>query len=115
MPTVVIIKLVVPSRHQAGIFMPIDWSPFVDLVRRHQRFLLTTHVRPDGDGLGALLALEDVLRRQGKDVQMTGARSFPPQYRFLDPNGRIQHFRLPGEESRQAAAIILLDTGTWNQ
>ena len=27
--------------------MPIDWSPFVDLVRNHQRFLLTTHVRPD--------------------------------------------------------------------
>ena len=31
--------------------MPIDWSPFVDLVHRHQRFVLTTHVRPDGDGL----------------------------------------------------------------
>ncbi len=95
--------------------MPIDWSPFVDLVRRHQRFLLTTHVRPDGDGLGSMLALEDVLRRQGKDVHMTVASSFPPQYRFLDPPGRIQHFRLPGDAYRQAEAVIILDTGTWNQ
>jgi phosphoesterase RecJ-like protein len=95
--------------------MPIDWSPFVEFVRRHQRFVLTTHVRPDGDGLGSILALEDVLGRQGKEVRMTVASSFPPRYRFLDPAGRIQHFRLPGEECRHADAIVILDTGTWNQ
>ena len=44
--------------------MPLDWSPFVDLVGRHQRFLLTTHVRPDGDGLGSMLALSDTLLPQ---------------------------------------------------
>ena len=44
--------------------MPLDWKPFVDLVRAHQRFLLTTHVRPDGDGLGSMLALADVLEAQ---------------------------------------------------
>ena len=41
--------------------MPLDWSPFVDIVQRHQRFLLTTHVRPDGDGLGSMLALADTI------------------------------------------------------
>jgi phosphoesterase RecJ-like protein len=95
--------------------MPIDWSPFVEFVRRHQRFVLTTHVRPDGDGLGSMLALEDALRRQGKEVRMTVASSFPPRYRFLDPAGRIQHFRLPGDECRHADAVVVLDTGTWNQ
>ena len=45
--------------------MPIDWSPFVEIVRQHQRFLLTTHVRPDGDGLGSQTALAEVLRRRG--------------------------------------------------
>ena len=43
--------------------MSLDWSPFVDFVRRHRRFLLTTHVRPDGDGLGSMLALAEVLDR----------------------------------------------------
>jgi phosphoesterase RecJ-like protein len=95
--------------------MPIDWAPFVDFVRRHQRFLLTTHVRPDGDGLGSMLALDEVLRRKGKQVQLAIASSTPPRYRFLDPNGRVQHFRLPGDEFRQAEAILVLDTGTWNQ
>src|SRR5438876_4355480 len=95
--------------------MPIDWSPFVDFVRRHQPFLLTTHVRPDGDGLGSMLALDEILRRQGKEVQLAIASSSPPRYRFLDPGGRVHHFRLPGEEFRRAEAVLVLDTGTWNQ
>ena len=39
--------------------MSQDWSPFVAFVRRHERFLVTTHVRPDGDALGSQLALAE--------------------------------------------------------
>jgi bifunctional oligoribonuclease and PAP phosphatase NrnA len=95
--------------------MPIDWSPLVDFVRRHQNFVLTTHVRPDGDGLGSMLALDAVLRRMGKKVCLTVASTFPPRYRFLDPQSRVQRFTLPGEDFRNADAVVVLDTGTWNQ
>jgi phosphoesterase RecJ-like protein len=95
--------------------MPIDWSPFVDLVRQHRRFLLTTHVRPDGDGLGSQLALGEVLERQGKEVRHVNASSFPPRYDFLDPHKRIERFSLPGDAWRQVDAVIVVDTGTWNQ
>jgi phosphoesterase RecJ-like protein len=95
--------------------MSLDWTPFVDVVRRHQRFLLTTHIRPDGDGLGSMLALAEVLGRQGKDVQMVIASTFPPRYRFLDPQGRIQQFSPPGDRWRPVEVILVLDTGTWNQ
>jgi phosphoesterase RecJ-like protein len=95
--------------------MPLDWAAFADIVRRHQRFLLTTHIRPDGDGLGSMLALAEVLRRQGKEVQSLVASSLPPRYRFLDPEGHIQQFMPPGQLWRQAEVAIVLDTGTWNQ
>jgi len=95
--------------------MPVDWNPFVDLVRRHQRFLLTTHIRPDGDGLGAMLALTDALEQHGKQVQLVVASDLPPRYAFLDPERRVQRFRLPGEAYRGAEAVLVLDTGTWNQ
>jgi phosphoesterase RecJ-like protein len=95
--------------------MPLDWSPFVDLVNRHQRFLLTTHVRPDGDGLGSMLALADVLERRGKAVQMVVASVLPPRYDFLDPARRIRRLELPGEEYRSTEVAVVLDTGTWNQ
>src|SRR5688500_12442072 len=95
--------------------MPIDWSPFVEIVRRHQRFLMTTHVRPDGDGLGAMIALAEVLRRQGKEVQTVVASPYPPRYAFLDPQRRVAYFEPPGDPYRDAEAVVVLDTGTWNQ
>jgi phosphoesterase RecJ-like protein len=95
--------------------MPIDWAPFVEFVRRHHRFLLTTHVRPDGDGLGSMLALADALESLGKDVRMTVASTYPPRYAFLDPGRRVRFFQEPGDEDRGADAVIVIDTGTWNQ
>jgi bifunctional oligoribonuclease and PAP phosphatase NrnA len=95
--------------------MPIDWSAFVDLVRQHRRFLITTHVRPDPDGLGSQLALADVLEGMGRQVQMVIASSWPPRYTFLDPERRIQRFAPPGDAHREVEVIIVLDTGTWNQ
>lgn len=95
--------------------MPIDWTPFVELVRRHRRFLLTTHVRPDGDGLGSMLALANTLEEHGKTTRMVVASALPPRYDFLDPTRRVRRFEPPGDELRDAEAVIVLDTGTWNQ
>src|SRR5262249_21465509 len=95
--------------------MPLDWAPFVDLVRQHQRFLLTTHVRPDGDGLGSMLALADALAEMGKSADLVVASVLPPRYDFLDPTRRLRRFHLPGDEYRDPDAVIVLDTGTWNQ
>jgi phosphoesterase RecJ-like protein len=95
--------------------MPIDWKPFVELVHRHQRFLLTTHVRPDGDGIGSILALGEVLEQMGKEARLVLLSSFPPRYRFLDPDQHIEKFTQPGDNWRNTDAVIVMDTGTWNQ
>jgi phosphoesterase RecJ-like protein len=95
--------------------MPIDWMPFVEFVRRPHRFLLTTHVRPDGDGLGSMLALAEALESLGKEVRMVNASTYPRRYAFLDPQRRVRYFEAPGEEYRDAEAAVVMDTGTWNQ
>jgi phosphoesterase RecJ-like protein len=95
--------------------MPLDWTPFVAFVRSHQSFVLTTHVRPDGDGLGSMLALGEALEQQGKGVQLIVASLVPARYAFLDRDRRIERFPPPGETWRSADAIVVLDTGTWNQ
>src|SRR5260370_38150938 len=86
--------------------MPLDWAPFVELVHRPQRFLLTTHIRPDADGLGSQLALAEVLRRLGKEVRLVIASSWPPRYNFLDPERRIERFAPPGDACRDAEAVV---------
>ncbi|MCS6850121.1 MAG: bifunctional oligoribonuclease/PAP phosphatase NrnA [Gemmataceae bacterium] len=95
--------------------MPVDWGPLVDAVARHQQFLLTTHIRPDGDGLGSMLALADVLRRRGKRVATVVASSIPARYDFLDPERHLERFELPGDRWRTAEVVIIVDTGTWGQ
>src|SRR6202051_1287753 len=95
--------------------MPIDWKPFVELVRRHQRFLITTHVRPDPDGLGSQLGLAAALGQMGKEGRLVISSNWPPRYDFLDPGRRIKRFSLPGDDYRDAQVIIILDTGTWGQ
>jgi phosphoesterase RecJ-like protein len=95
--------------------MAIEWQPFVELVQRRQRFLLTTHVRPDPDGLGSQLGLADALETLGKQVRMVIASNWPPQYDFLDPDKRIKRFQPPGDEYRDTDAVVILDTATWNQ
>jgi phosphoesterase RecJ-like protein len=94
--------------------MPLDWAPLVDLVRRHQTFLLMTHVRPDADGLGSQLALADALGRLGKAARVAIASRLPPRYAFLDP-GRTVIEDFHPDRFRPADAIFVLDTGTWGQ
>jgi phosphoesterase RecJ-like protein len=95
--------------------MPLDWSPFVELVHTNESFLLTTHIRPDGDGLGSMLALADVLERLGKKVGLTVASTLPARYSFLAEPGRIKRFAPTTDGWVNSQVIIILDTGTWNQ
>lgn len=95
--------------------MPLDWSPFVSFVDRRRHFLLTAHIRPDGDALGSVLGMADLLEQCGKRVSMTIASVIPSRYDFLDPTHRVQSFVAPGVSYRDCDAVIVLDTGTWGQ
>jgi len=96
--------------------MQIDWTPFVELVRSHQRFLIMTHVRPDGDALGSETALACALRQLGKSVRVAVASDLGPRYEFTNTASTpIERFRKPGDDFRNVDAIIVVDTGTWGQ
>lgn len=96
--------------------MPLDWSPLVEFLRRHDRPLLMTHIRPDADGLGSQLALREVLTDLGKKPRVAIASKLPPRYEFLDPGRKVvEDFRLPGDTFQDCDCIVVLDTGTWNQ
>jgi phosphoesterase RecJ-like protein len=95
--------------------MPISWEPFVALIHRHRHILLTTHVRPDGDGLGSMRGLAETLEQRGKEVRMVVASTFPARYQFLNTDGRIERFTLPGDAWKESELVVVLDTGTRNQ
>lgn len=94
--------------------MPLDWSPLVAFLARHDRPLLMTHIRPDADGLGAQLALHEALTALGKHPRVAIASKLPPRYSFLDPERKvIEAFKPANFADRDC--VVVLDTGTWNQ
>lgn len=60
----------------------------LELVRGSQRFLLTGHVRPDGDCLGAQAALSRVLTALGKQVFVLNSDPLPANLDYLSAAAR---------------------------
>lgn len=57
------------------------WTPLVSALRGCARVLLTGPTAPDGDSIGACLALQRVLEAPGREVDVAGDPGF--RYRFL--------------------------------
>jgi phosphoesterase RecJ-like protein len=75
-----------------------------------RRVCLTTHVNPDGDGLGSEVALAHLLRARGLTVSITNPTPTPARFQFLFEE-------LPGvdrsgeavKEIRRSDVIVVLD------
>ena len=65
----------------------------VDELRRADKLLLTTHENPDGDALGSLIAMQEMLLALGKDSAMfidVSEFPLPHEYQFFDLPGLVQ-------------------------
>lgn len=62
----------------------------VDALQRSQRFLVTSHCRPDGDAVGSVLAMGMLLDQMGKSVDLVTADPIPAVYRGLPNVGSIR-------------------------
>ncbi len=54
-----------------------------ELLKTAQKILIVSHVNPDGDALGSMLALSLVLKKLGKDVTAVAAENLPENLHFL--------------------------------
>src|SRR2546426_1370622 len=55
-----------------------DVHAIVEAIRARQRFVLSSHSRPDGDSIGSQLAMAYALQALGKDVVVVNADAAPP-------------------------------------
>lgn len=106
------IRIFYANRKLVSILMPLPIETILCVVRDHQKFVLTTHVNPDGDGLGSEMALEEGLALLGKQATILNHSKTPDNYLFLDPQGRIRVFEPARDADTVTAAdvIIVIDT-----
>ena len=55
-----------------------------ELIKKSQKILITTHVNPDGDGLGSVIALALSLKKLKKDVTVACSGDVSSMYQFLN-------------------------------
>ncbi|MBI3893347.1 MAG: bifunctional oligoribonuclease/PAP phosphatase NrnA [Candidatus Wallbacteria bacterium] len=94
-----------------------NYAPLLDVVRSRDRFLLTSHLFPDGDGLGSAIALAGGLRKLGKDALIFMPSPVPARYAFLDPEGEIGHWKSGMDASgfQDREALFVLDCSAWDR
>lgn len=97
--------------------MSIDWPRFAEIIRANQRFILTSHVRPDCDALGSELGMLLVLQALGKQVRIVNGQETPPNLAFIDPARRIGVIGQTVQPADLADAQVhmVLDTSAWQQ
>ena len=78
-------------------------------IDSHDRFVLLSHVRPDGDAIGSQLGLAHGLRELGKEVTLLTEDGVPGSLQFLPGADLIQ---TPDGSEISADVVFALDTAT---
>lgn len=82
-----------------------DHEPIIGFIRESESFTLLSHISPDGDTLGAALALFHLLKRMGKTAEIVCSNPVPKIYRFMPGSELV---RLP-EDAAGYPCVISVD------
>src|SRR5438874_10375745 len=80
-----------------------------DAILARNRFLISSHARPDGDSIGSQLAMAYALEALGKDVRLVNADPAPEHYMDFPGADRIEVTRV--FERSDADALIVMESG----
>lgn len=91
----------------------IFFERFDTIIQSVRRIVLASHVNPDGDAIGSVLAMSEFLRMRGHDVKMVLANDFPGFLHWMPDSDEIIVFEKDPEACKNAIAeaecIMMLD------
>lgn len=87
------------------------WIQLKTIIDQSQKIVLTTHVRPDGDGLGAEAALFSYFESLGKIVRIINVSPLPEAFDYMNKDARFETFNttIHAHSMENADCIIILD------
>jgi phosphoesterase RecJ-like protein len=81
----------------------VSISALLELLRERDSFVISSHIRPDGDAIGSALGLQHLLEAMGKRATVVFTDPIPPNFQFLPGVERVA-CRFPA-----ADAVIFLE------
>jgi bifunctional oligoribonuclease and PAP phosphatase NrnA len=97
--------------------MSIDWSPLLSIIESNERFVISSHVRPDADAVGSGLGLAAALEQLGKTVRIVNPSGMTPGITFLDTEDKVTALGegTTAEQVLDTDVHIIVDTSAWKQ
>lgn len=95
-----------------------DFLKIGNLVSHAERIFITTHVNPDGDALGSVMALAGFIQKMGKEFRIVIQSAVVEMYRFLDPGNVIESYpEIPpsGNGPNERDLVFFLDLGKYER
>ena len=85
----------------------ISLKAFCGALKAHDHFLLASHVNPEGDAIGSLIAIESLLRRIGKKTMIVCEDPFPERLYCLPHKDRWNEYeKVKGKKNRWDALVV---------
>ena len=93
------------------------WTPIREFLENKKRLLVTTHINPDGDGIGSQIALANYLKQTGKTVIMKNPNPVPFYFQFLDADNEISCFEKKQDLKliQSLDGAIIVDISDWDR
>ncbi|MFC1511957.1 bifunctional oligoribonuclease/PAP phosphatase NrnA [Candidatus Latescibacterota bacterium] len=97
-----------------------SWRSIQTVLEEASRVFITTHVNPDGDAIGSVIALGRFLVKMDKQMRIINESKTPAMYAFLDPDGMIESYDVSGDRLFHDApsrddVVVFLDLGDYER
>ena len=74
--------------------------------KKNKRFLVTSHQNLEGDAVGSMLAMAELLKKAGKKVVLLPPEDMPDTYKFLPNASRVKAKKNPRGIDYDAACLV---------
>ncbi len=84
----------------------VSISALLELIRERNSFVISSHLRPDGDAIGSALGLMHLLEAMGKQATVVFIDPIPANFQFLSGRDRVA-CDLPGGRCGDLSGVRL--------
>jgi len=91
-----------------------NWKEILDKIKNNHKIMITTHIHPDGDGLGSEKAIYQILKKLGKAPYILNPDPLPYEYNFLNKDNIFNDYDDKGYSGvvDEYDLIIVMDIGS---
>ncbi len=94
----------------------IHWDSIKPIIKKEKRFLITSHVCPEGDALGSAVALKLFLQQIKKEAHVITEGKYASQLNFMN-KGHFRSFRSDSPEDQKFIesfkVLFVVDVSDW--